>query len=794
MIGGIMFKNYLKIAIRNLIKYKRYSLINILGLAIGLACFMLIVLWVQDELSYDRFHKNANNIYLVLRNDFGRTIAATSKMLYPALIDELPEVIDATAFAPLPESFKAYVEYQGRGFEEMLTLTEPQFFSIFSFDFKEGDPQSAFNNPNSIIMTERMCQKYFGENNALGESMTVKILGQERILKVTGILKNMPYNSHFQRELYVPIDYVKTYGVNWDQWQNQTIQTFIQTQGKIDMAGLEKKILECKQKYYAEEKVSYSLLPLKKIHLHANNIGFFASTGDIKYVYIFSIIAGIILLIATMNYMNLSNALSLKRAKEIGIQKVVGAQRITLMRQYFGETFLLTIIALGWALIIVELTLPVLNRLAEKTLSVGYLSIQFFITIFLTILITSIISGVYPALFISGFQPIQVLKGKYQIGSSNLNLRKGLIIFQFALSIMIIICTLIVFSQLNFIQNTNLGFDKENVVCLRVKGDISSQYNAFKNTLLENPNILSMSRSEPLDASSLGRTEGVDWAGKKEKFNTWLLHVDDDFAETYKIDMQAGRFYSKEYPADETNAYVLNEAAVDVMGIESPVGKEISVWGRGGRIVGVAQNFHFNSLHHAIEPLIFRIPDPEEKNMYYREISIRFISNSIHQNLTFLIKTWKLFFPAESLDYYFFDERLNVSYHAEQRMGKIFKYFSFLAIFIACLGLYGLTAFTIEQKVKDIGVHKVLGATVSQIVFLLSKNYIGWILFANVIAWPVAYLAMNKWLENFAYRVAISWWVFILASLLTLVIALFTVSWQAFRAARTNPVEALRYE
>jgi putative ABC transport system permease protein len=789
-----MIRNYFKIAVRNLIKHKKYSLINILGLAIGLACFVLIMLWVQNELSYDRFHKNADNIYVVFRNDTKKLDAATSKLLAHALQTELPEVVDATSFTPLPEPFKVYLEYQNRGFEENIALAEPQFFNIFSFDFKEGDPQSAFEDPNSIIITERMRQKYFGDKNALGESMALTLLGQKSTLKVTGILKNVPRNSHIQREFFIPIEFLKTYGINWDSWYSQTVNTYIQTQGKIDVSHLEKKILECKLRYYNEENVSYGLLPLTRIHLYSNNIAFFATTGDIKYVYIFGVIAGIILLIASMNYMNLSNALSLKRAKEIGIQKVVGAQRIHLIRQYFGETFILTIFAMGCGILIVELLLPVLNQLSGKSLSVNYLNPQFILTILLTTTVTSVISGLYPAIFISGFQPIQVLKGRFHISENGINLKKVLIVFQFSLSIVIIICTIIVLNQLNFIQNSNLGYDKENVVCLKVKGDITGQYEAFKNKLLENPNMLKISRSEPLDANELGETEDVDWLGKKEKFKTWVLHVDSDFDRTYKIEMNSGRFYSNQFSTDQTSAYVLNETAMKEMGLKSPLGKDLTVWGRKGKIIGIAKNFHFSSLHHSIEPMILRIPNPEEKNIYYRIISVRLNANSVSQSLTFIEDTWRSFFPSEPFDYYFVDEKLNASYQAEQRMGKIFETFSFLAIFIACLGLYGLTAFSIEQKFKDIGIHKVLGASVSNIVLLISKNYLWWIIFSNAIAWPITYYAMDKWLQNFAYRTSMQWWMFILAGGAALVIALLTMSWQTVRAATTNPVESLRYE
>jgi putative ABC transport system permease protein len=788
-----MFKNFLKISVRNLIRYKQFTIINILGLAMGLTAFILIILWVQDELSYDRFHENCDDIYLIIRNAYEKSDASTSRLLASALEADLPEVVNATSFTPLPDPYKVYIEYQNKGFEENIALAEPQFFEIFSFHFIEGDPRSAFQDPNSMIMTERMCQKYFGDKQPLGESITLSMLGQERILKVTGILKDIPRNSSIQRELFIPIEFTKAFDINWDSWYSQTVHTYIQTQGHIDIRQIEKKILACKQRNYHEENVSYTLLPLTEIHLYATNIVYFTTSGDIKTIYIFIVIAGIILLIACINYMNLSNALSLKRVKEIGIQKIVGARRIHLIRQYFSETFILTIIAMGCGIFLVELFLPVLNQLSGKSLSVNFFNPQFIITILLITGVTCTISGLYPAVFISGFQPIQVLKGRIHIGETGINLKKSLIVFQFALSIMIIVCTVIVYNQLNFIQHCNLGYDKENIVCLKVKGDISGEYEAFKNKLLENPDLLKISRSEPLDASELGETEDVYWSGKNEKFKTWMLHVDYDFSLTYKIKMREGRFYSTQYPTDQS-AYVLNETAVNKMGLKSPLGKDITVWGSKGRIIGIVKDFHFNSLYHSIEPVIFRIPNPEQKKFYYRIISVRLNDDALPQSLTLIEDTWEKFFPAEPFDYYFVDEKLNAGYQSEQRMGNLFRTFSFLAIFIACLGLYGLTAFTIEQKFKDIGVHKVLGASVTNIVFLISKNYLWWIIFSNAIAWPVAWFVMNKWLQDFAYRIEISWWMFALAGAIALLIAMVTVSFHAIKAATANPVEALRYE
>lgn len=788
-----MFKNFFKIAIRNLLKHKRFTAINIMGLIIGLAVFILIMLWVQDELSYDRFHKNADDIYLLIREDSGQEDACTAKFLAPALIQELPEVVNATSFNPLPESFKGMVEYQNKRFEENLALVDPQFFKVFSFDFKDGNPRSALQNPNSIIMTENLRRKYFRDGGGLGESITLSLFGQKRTLKVTGILKNIPHNSHIQRQLFAPIDFVKTYGIDWDNWHSRTVFTYIQTQGSVNPQFLGRKILECKQRNYPEENVSYSLLPLDRIYLYAQNIGLYTPTGDIKTIYIFSAVAGLILLVASMNYMNLSNAQSLKRARAIGIQKVIGAQRNHLMLQFFGETLMLTILSLVCALILAELLLPVLNELSGAQLTTNYLSGTFWTSLLLIVAFTSLLSGLYPAVFISGFQPIKVLKGKLGNTSSGMKLKKSLVIFQFASSITIMISTMIVFNQLNFVRNTNLGYDKENIVCLKIKGDINNQYEAFRNRLMNDTRILNISRSEP-PAAELGKTEDIHWAGKSKKFSAWMMHVDQNFADTYKMEMQSGRFYSREHSTDATEAYVLNEAAVKEMGLESPIGKELTVWGRTCKIIGVVKDFHFNSLHHAIEPAILRIPNADQMNLFYRIVSIRLAPGSIHEELSFIENTWRSFYPSESFDYYFVDERLASGYDTEMRMGRIFEYFSLMAILIACLGLYGLIAFTIEQKFKDIGIHKVLGASIPDIVSLISRSYLGWILLSNLIAWPIAWFAMNKWLQNFAYRVHIHIGIFFIAGLATLGIAFLTISWQTIRAATVNPVESLRYE
>jgi ABC-type antimicrobial peptide transport system permease subunit len=588
---------------------------------------------------------------------------------------------------------------------------------------------------------------------------------------------------------------MKTLGMHWDEWYNQAPSIYIKTNGNTDIATLEQKITGVKQNHFKEENVSYSILPLKKIHLNASNIQFFyAKTGDVKYVYIFSAIAFIILLIASMNYMNLSNALSLKRAKEIGVKKTLGGGKIHLIEQYFLETFVVIFISLFIAVLLADLGLPLMNSLSGKVLAMPFFSFKFAATVLAILLMTTLISGFYPAMFIAGFHPLTILKGKFVANTSSLNIRKGLVVFQFVLSAIIIISTIIISRQLRFIQHTNLGYDKENLVCVSLNNDISPNYEAFKNELVNSGFVSGVSRSNNMDASTLGKTDDVYWPGKQEKFSSWIFHVDEDFASTYGIKMKEGRFFSGNFGTEQIDGFVINKRAAEVMGFEEPLGHEIKIWGHEGPIVGIAENFNFSSLHNTIEPLIMMVPKPGESGMYYRTLTIKLKPNFLPESIIHVEKIWKDIYPKELFDFRFKEDQLNTSYFSEFRMGGLFRYFSLLAIFIACLGLYGLTAFIMEQKNKEIGVYKVFGSSVSGLVFKYSKSYIYWIIIANIIAWPVTYYSMNNWLGNFAYKIGFSIWPFFVSVIVTLFVALLTIGWQTIIAANKNPVDALRYE
>jgi ABC-type antimicrobial peptide transport system permease subunit len=793
-----MFKNYFKIAFRNIIHQKVFSSINIFGLAIGMACTMLILLWVQDELSYDKFHKNADNIYLVIRENANDKMAVTSALLSPALKQELPEVENSTCIMKLPEGFNFLIQNGDKGFEENVSFAASNLFDVLSFKLKKGDPATVLKDPNSVVITEEIEKKYFGNEDAIGKPLTISGFGQKIVAKVSGILENVPSNSHLQIQIILPNDWFNPSFMNLN-WTNQSFRTYIKLKNNNDVQILSSKIKACEVRHFPNQNtkiLGYSLIPLTKLHLFGNDIKFFESTGDIKYVRIFLIVAIIILLIASINYMNLSTALSLKRTKEVGIKKTVGASRKSLILQFFGESLLLSFFALCFADLLVILFLPTFNQLVGKRLELSsnlpiFISISFLITV-----ITGLISGCYPAIFLSSFQPIQILKGKMKIGSGNLFLRKGLVVFQFALSTIMIIATIVVLNQLSFIKNSNLGFDKNNLTCIKMTGEANSKYDVLKNELLRNPDILNISHSEAMASGAWTRTIGINWKGKQpnEEKPFWILHTDYNLASTYKIELSQGRFFSEQFPTDQTNAFVINEAAAKSMSLKSPLNEEIQVWGRKGKIIGVAKDFHFDSFHTAIEPLIMQIPDSNKKNQRLNMISIRFKAGTLYNSMAFIEKTWKEQMADIPFNYYFYDESLTRHYVADQRLGSIFNYFAVLSIIIACLGLFGLASLSVEQRAKEIGIRKVLGASISNITFILSKEFLIWIVVANLIAWPVAYFFMHKWLQDFAYRIELSIWVFVLSGIMALMIAIFSVGFQTIKAAIVNPVESIRYE
>jgi putative ABC transport system permease protein len=785
-----MIKNYIKVALRNLTKHKGYSLINIAGLAIGMACCILILLWVQDEWSFDRFHKNADNICRVIQDinfsDHSTTWAITQGPLGPSLKEDFPEIINFTRVT----GRRFRLTYGDHSFDEILGMADGSIFEMFTFPLTEGDPKTALSDPHSIVLTDEMAKKYFGDENPLGKVLKAD---DQYDFVVTGVIQEFPRNSHFRYDFLIPFIFGRELKYTVDNWRNSQFSTYVQIQEGVPYQKVVQKISDYLYKKPTIEKdANLNLQPLTRIHLFSN-YEFDRPHGDITYVTIFSMIAFFILLIACINFMNLTTARSTNRAREVGMRKVAGAYRRDLVRQFFGESIFLAFIALFFAIGLVVLLLPVFNDLAAKKLSLGISgNIQAFFALMGIALLTGIIAGSYPALFLSGFQPANVLKGTLFSGSKGSTFRKALVVLQFSLTILLIVCTIVVYNQMSFMRNQKLGYDKEYLVYAVLRGDMRQRFDAVKEELLKNPNILDVTSSGSIPtygynfSNSLWRWEGQD---PDEEILMRASFIDYDYFKTFGMEIIEGRSYSKEFSTDATDALIVNEEAVKVMGMDSPIGKQLGIGDNQAKIIGVVKNYHFRSLKQEIEPLIL-ILAPE--NCW--ALFARLRSEDISQTIGHMEKVWGEFASGYPFSSRFMDEAIDDLYRSEQRIGTIFRYFAILAIFISCLGLFGLASFMAEQRTKEIGIRKVLGATVSNILVLLSKEFAKWVLVANVIAWPVAYYMMNKWLQGYAYRIKIAVWSFVLAAALALAIALFTVSYQAIRAATANPADALRYE
>lgn len=785
--GGIMIKNYLKITFRNIIKHKGYSFINIFGLAIGMAVSILILLWVQDELSFDRFHKNIENIHLVgLRQDHatGRIrVPMSPAPLALALKKEFPEIVDATR---RQRCGNVQLKYGEKGFVESRgCYIDPSFLEMFTFPLIKGDAKSVLADPHSIVLTEETKKKYFGDKGAIGKIITFQT---KYTLMVTGIMENVPDNSSLDFDFIIPFEFIKELGADLQSWGENNYFTYVQLQQGVPYQKMSKKISGRIKKTDPQASSNLFLHPFKRMHLHSlSGMG-----GNIRYVYIFTLVAIFILFIACINFMNLSTSRSVKRGKEVSLRKVVGANRKQLVIQFFGESILFSIIALFLALVLVELFLPVFNNFCNKNLTAILHGNPLILTSLLGItLFTGIISGSYPALFLSSFKPAQVLKSTLKLGKGSSLFRKALVVTQFVFSIILIICTVVVYNQLDYLQNKNLGVNKENVLYLPLQGNIRTRYETVKNELLKNTDILSVTTSSHIPTRISSNTTAWDWEGKNpdEKVLMGITFFGYDYIKTFKMEMAQGRFYSKEFVGDSSLAAVVNERAVKVMGIESPVGKRLSMGSYQFKIVGVLKDFHFKSLREGIEPIV-SVLAPTEQHFLFIRINSKNVSGAIN----YIKKIYKKIEPGYPAILTFLDEAFDRLYRSENRMGQLFKYFAFLAVFISCLGLFGLASFMGEQRTKEIGVRKVLGAKVSGIVLLFSREFTKWVLLANIIAWPAAYFAMNQWLDNFAYRSAIGVEVFILSAFLSLTIAFLTVSYQSIKAAVASPVKALKYE
>ncbi len=783
-----MFKNYFKIAVRNIQRHKVFSSINIMGLALGLACCIFIMLWIFDELAYDRFHENSNSIYRVEEEIHysGKIFKsmATSPAVAPALKEEFPEIADASRYDPVKNIL---VRYEDKMFYEPDIVTaEPSFFNIFSFEFIKGDKNSVLNDPHSVVITQDIAEKYFGDEDPIGKMLIFENTDQ---YMVNGVIETVPQNTHLRFNIIIPFSYITgRSGFDENNWRSSYISTYVKLNASTDKGYVNDKISQLHKEHVEDSDIEYYLQPVIDIHLYSNY-----GSGNIRYVYIFSATAALVLLIACINFMNLSTARSAKRAKEIGMRKVVGAQRKHIIKQFFGESLIMTFAALVFALGIVMILLPQFNQLAGKQLSlmtasnIGNLILGLFIIMF----VTGIMAGSYPALLLSSFRPIQTIRGSLSLGSGGTVFRKIMVLFQFSISIFLIIATITVKSQLSHMQNMNLGWEKEHLIYLNINDKILPQYDVLKNELVGDSRILGVTLSRQLPGR-FGNTLGnLRWEGKDPDYSisAHFNSIDYDFPETLGIGLTSGRTYSKNFPSDTVNAVLINSEFERAMGGRPAAGKPLWIGEQQFDIIGVMEDFHIQSARNKIEPTLLFL-DPRGT----RYIFIRIKPEDISSTLTFLSDTWKTYLPDYPMEYNFMDETFNNIYRAESRMGVLFTYFTSLAILIACLGLFGLSAFMAQQRTKEMGIRKVYGASVPGIVVLLIREFLKWVVAANIIAWPLSWYLMNTWLQSFAYRIDIYWTVFILSGLSALMIAVLTVVFQALKAARTNPINSLRYE
>lgn len=775
-----MFYNYLKTAFRNLKHYKVYSFINIVGLSVGLACCILIFMWVRYELSYDQFHENADSLYRVIRvssTDPNETSVVTPAPLVPAIKEELPEVLAATRFM---WGGRHLIRHGDRSFfEDGAIIVDGDFISMFSFRLIRGEASNVFDIPYSIVITPGMAEKYFGKEDPLGK---VLLMDNQAPLTVTGVIEK-PTNSIFDFNYILSFSIYRSAGYHMDDWGDVSYLSYVQLHEETSPDEVKEKLVAIMERHVPE----YSKVRrLQRVR-------------DIRYQYVrgrlfsFSAIAAIILGIACINFMNLATARSRTRILEISIRKVTGARRIQLISQFLGESFLMTCFAFSIALILTIILLPIFNTLTGSILALNrLLRVDTVLGLTGILLFTGFFAGLYPTLFFSSMRPIVGLADRGGRGPKRSIFRKVLVIVQFILSIGLIICTFVISEQLQFIRSHDLGYDKDNLIYITMQGGFKTRAETIKREMMKHPQIRTVTLINLMPNMYGWGTDSPSWEGKTEgtRVQFTVRSVDVDFDDTFGITVAEGRFFSEDYATDE-QAFVLNEAAIRAIGMDSPIGKrfEYKYVNKYGPIIGIVKDFHFTSLHSEIEPLIMLVK-PDE----YRFMCFKVSPHDIDETLGFIRTIWKRYAPEFPFEFRFLDEALDRLYGSERRSADLMRLFSILAILISCLGLLGMVSFMLQNRTKEIGIRKVLGASIPSIFVKLTKEFVKWVAVANIIAWPAAYFLMHKWLQNYPYRTAIHWWIYILSGSLAMFIAVAVIALQVFKAAHANPVDALRYE
>jgi len=798
---SIMIENYLKIALRNLQRHKGYSLINIAGFAIGMACCLLILLYVRHELSFDRYHKDVERVCRIVMESRSQTanrvFALVSPNVAPALKTDYPQVEYAARV--LQVGSRLVRRKDTFFYENRFMLADQELFDVLTFQFIQGNQKGALTRPNTLVVSQRMAIKYFGNTNPLGETLEIN----QREYEITGVVKDSPENTHLKYDLIASLETLK----DWEEmsnWFSTLFYTYLKFRPGVNVQEFSQQVSRLAHKYVGEKferwgfTYHYFLQPLSSIHLHSHLRGETEPPGNPVYITIFSFVGLFILIIACLNFISLSTARAANRAKEVGLRKVAGAQKFQLIGQFLGESLLVAFLSLGLAMVISRLAIPLLNELTGISLSFDALLMPWvLLSLIGGAVLVSIAAGLYPAFVLSAFRPTVTLKGTSSVGTKGFALRTVLVVVQFAISVMLIIGTLTMYKQFDFMKNQHLGFEKEQKLILSLRGGIKIQENfeSVKDMFSKHSSVTGVTVSSHVPGRGVA-TFGASLVGEEDDMNQPMCHMyfDDDFIPEYGIDMVAGRAFQKEMKTDFMGAFLINEAAVKAFGWSRPeeaLGKRLKT-GYGGRvnpIIGVTKNFHYRGLQSEVEPLVMEFL-PSTFNYITLSIDI----SDLKDTLASVRSQWKALWPGNPFEHFFLDTDFDQQYRADEQIGNIFGIFTFLGLFIACLGLLGLASFTAESRTKEIGIRKVLGASVREIVVLLSRQFTKWILMANCIAWPVAYYFMDRWLKNFAFRIDMGVWTFVLSGFFVLSIAILTVCYQTIKAAIANPVDSLRYE
>lgn len=790
-----MITNFFKVAFRNLVRNKGVSFLNIFGLATGLAASLMILMWIQHELSYDRFFKDAEQIYRVEEDQhYSGDIYHVNVTPFPSGAEWKKRIPEITEYCRMSYMSKVLVEHGDKQMMETgIRGADSTFFKMFSFRLKYGDPNTALFEPHSIVLTEEMSNKYFGDENPLGKAITIE---NNYEFMVTGVLEELPDNTSLWFKGLIPFRFLDEIGYTNNYWGSNSITTYVKCVPDFDVAGVNKKMTEIQREYEPESLTEFMLAPLTKIHLHSR-FGYTNRPGAIVNVFVFGAIGLFVLIIACINFINLTTARSSLRDKEIGVKKVVGARKKSMVAQFTLESIFQVFIALVFALVIIALLLQPFNTVSGKDFTVADMfTLKHILTYFVVAVVVGAVAGIYPAFYLSSFKAVNILKGEVTKGKKSGNMRRGLVIVQFVLSVFLAVSGIVIYLQMQHMRNMDIGYDKDNLVSILIAEDFESRYNAVRGELSDNPLIENVSASWLNPVYTGSNSAGIDWEGKDPELDVLVTFnaFDYDLVETMGYEIAQGRSFSREYPGDmasDTIAnFLVNEEMARIMNVDNPVGKWFRFQGYSGEVVGVLKNYHFTSVRSEIEPIAVFLGRPERMNY----IMVRLSSSHPEEAAAALRDIWNRNVSDYPLDFGYVDQYLEDLYRGELRMSRLFKYFTILATLIAALGLYGLSSFIAERRTREIGIRKVMGSSVSQVVGMLTREFLYLVLIALLVSFPLSYIYLNDWLKDFPFRIDMGAWPFIVVGVGALLISIITVSFQSYRAAIINPATAVRRE